>query len=211
VFKRNLAFKIRDGNGRIVSQVLTPVKLLYSLNGDFIGMHAVEETTSRPVMIAADTIVGIAERDGGEPYPIDLVASFDLPAEESDDGTPLDLVRRRAFLRTRGKETSRTLGRHLAHIPGDAFRIVYSRGINQRRVKDVWFASYLHGRDSAVVRDVSNRHKQTIPVSLLLAVTDPRTGRTIEDEHEIRAFVCDFRPRSLLAKVLGPRRTPEIA
>ena len=167
------------------------------------------ETTSRPVMIAADTIVGIAERDGGEPYPIDLVASFRPPGRgEATTARPSDLVRRRAFLRTpRQGEPRGTLGRHLAHIPGDAFRIVYSRGINQRRVKDVWFALLPpNGRDSAVrPRRPRNRHKQTIPVSLLLAVTDPRTGRTIEDEHEIRGVRVRLQGRAAsLAKVLGP-------
>lgn len=195
----------------MASRIVTPFKLYFSKNGSFVGILVVDEANSESLYIEADAIVTVADRDGMEKFPVDLLASFDLPAEETDDGSAVDGERRREFLRARGKEIWRTLGRQLGHIPSDAFRIVYSYGINQRRVKDVWFVSYLPGRDVVVIRDITNRRKQSLPTGMVLSVTDPRTGRALTGEDEIRAFLQRFRPRTILSMVFGRRKAPEIA
>jgi len=211
MFRRHLAVNLRDDDGSLAEHVVTPIKLFYSKNGDLRTLRTVDEVNGRSLDLPVERIEAIVDQHSGEALTLDFIASFDLPAEEVDDGAPIDKARRRALLRTHGKETWRTLGRHLAHVPSDAFRIVYSHGLNQRRVKDVRFVAYMPRNDSVLVRDITNRRKQTIPVPMLLTVTDPRSGGSLEDEHQIRTFVQAFTRRPLLFMFRAPRRLPEIA
>jgi hypothetical protein len=211
MFKRNLTATVRDDDGTLTDHTVTPTKLFFSKNGDLRTLRVVDERNGQTIDMPVELIEAIIDQHGGEHLALSYIAGFDLPAEEVDDGTPVDRTRRRALLRTRGKETWRTLGRHLAHVPSDAFRIVYSHGLNQRRVKDVVFIAYTPRSDSVGVRDITNRRKQTIPVAMLLTVMDPRSGGSLEEEHEIRTFVQAFARRPLLAMFRGQRRLPEIA
>lgn len=211
MFKRNISVAIGDENGGEISRVVTPIKIHFSPNGNVVGARMAEEATGATFDLKIEEIVSITDRSGSERHPPQLLAEFDLPAEEVDTGEPVDRERRRALLRDRGKEIWRTLGRHLGHLPSDAFRIVYSHGLNQRRVKDVRFVAYRAATDSVVVRDITDRRRQQIPVAMLLTVIDPRSGRTLTSEEEVRSFVRRFTPRSLLDMLFRPRRVPEIA
>jgi hypothetical protein len=211
MFKRNISVAVIRRDGAVDVLVLTPVRLRFCANGDIRGMKAVEEASGRTLDLAVEDVDWIADRHGTRARPADMLCDYDLPAEEVECGAPVDPERRRAMLRTRGTEVWRTRGRHLGHLPGDAFRIVYTHGLNRRRIKDVRFASYRPGGDAAVVRDISNRRRQQIPLALLLTIVDPRSGAALEREEDVRAFVRRFSSPAFLSVLFGTRRTPEIA
>ena len=210
MFKRNIVISVQDDDGFARMRV-TPIRLMFSLNGDLCGVRVVDEETSRVRDLTLDGINAVHLEEGGPAESGAILARFDVPAEESDDGAPINPARRRDFLRQHGSAAWRTLGRDLAHLPSDAFRIVYSHGLNARRVKDVWFLAYKPGSDGVAVKDITNKRKQTIPVRMLLTVTDPRSGGILEDEGAIRTFAQGFARRPLLAMMRTRQRVPEIA
>lgn len=210
MYKRNIRIGVRAEGGESLVRVLTPAVIRFSPNGDVCGMKAIDEARGETVELEARDIEWVEQREGADRQGPQILSEFDVPAEEVDTGVAIEPERRRALLRTRSNEMWRTLGRHLGHVPSDAFRIVYSHGLNQRRIKDVWFVVYRPSRDAVTIRDITNRRKQDIPVPLLLTIVDPRSGEALEREEDVRAFVRRFAPRSLLSAVLRPRRVPQI-
>ncbi|WP_420393355.1 hypothetical protein [Acuticoccus sp.] len=201
---RQRVVMVYEGSHRVVRTVTaTPTAVVYSHNGDLIGLKAVPSGTVRERLYPVAGVRRFADDDLARLSPADAMERLDIEADEEWTGEPIDPARRRSFLRERGTGISRTRGRPLRSLPEGVVRMVYTHGINRRRTKDVIIRAFRPRRDDVVVIDLSNGVVQALKLAAILTLIDPVSDRRLDDEGAIREFVASHGPRPLWQRLVG--------